>query len=323
MERPQYYRLKRMVELLKEGTRTGRYVNASTFAGEFGITRRTVLRDMDLLKDEQNAPIEYDSSRKGYFLADTLWQLAPAELSRREIFAFSMARKLMEGFRGTPLEMDLQSVLRKIGESLEGKITVEPGILTEHLSVFGEDYVKQDTAMWAAVADAVDRRAEVRVVYEKFNGDVKGHVLEPYHMVAYHGNWYVLAGVPAEEGVRTYAVSRFRKFEATGRLFDMPSRFDAKEHMRMAFGIMRGEEVLDVRLIFSRDVATYIRERVWHPSQTMLERKNGSLELRLKTAGWKELVRWILSWQPDVKVLAPARLRERVRLKMRQGLRGM
>ena len=34
----------------------------------------------------------------------------------------------------------------------------------------------------------------------------------------------------------------------------------------------------------------------------------------------KDLVRWILSWQPDVKVLAPAKLRERVEEKMRAGL---
>lgn len=29
------------------------------------------------------------------------------------------------------------------------------------------------------------------------------------------------------------------------------------------------------------------------------------VELAMRTSGWKELVRWILSWQPDVKVLVP------------------
>jgi len=67
-------------------------------------------------------------------------------------------------------------------------------------------------------------------------------------------------------------------------------------------------------------VAAYIRERVWHPSQRMIERRGGSLEVRLKTAGWKELVRWILSWQPDVKVLAPVTLRQRVLEKLRAGI---
>jgi predicted DNA-binding transcriptional regulator YafY len=52
----------------------------------------------------------------------------------------------------------------------------------------------------------------------------------------------------------------------------------------------------------------------------MKRRRDGSLEMQFETTGWKELVRWILSWQPDVKVLSPKRLRERIELKMRQGL---
>ena len=68
------------------------------------------------------------------------------------------------------------------------------------------------------------------------------------------------------------------------------------------------------------DVAAYVRERVWHPSQQIHERRDGSLELRLETSGRKELTRWILSWMPNVSVLAPRELRERVMDRMRRGL---
>ena len=51
-----------------------------------------------------------------------------------------------------------------------------------------------------------------------------------------------------------------------------------------------------------------------------IERRDGRLEVRLKTAGWNELVRWILAWQPDVKVLAPLALRRRVVEKMQAGI---
>jgi len=75
-----------------------------------------------------------------------------------------------------------------------------------------------------------------------------------------------------------------------------------------------------VRLLFAREVATYIRERVWHTSQELRQRRDGSLEMRLETSGRKELTRWILSWMPHVRVLAPLKLRDRVRERMRQGL---
>ena len=44
------------------------------------------------------------------------------------------------------------------------------------------------------------------------------------------------------------------------------------------------------------------------------------MEFRLQTSSRKELTRWILSWMPHVKVLAPRQLRDRVRQRMRQGL---
>lgn len=55
-----------------------------------------------------------------------------------------------------------------------------------------------------------------------------------------------------------------------------------------------------------------IEERIWHPTQNMKRRRDGSLEMNFETTEWKELVRWILSWQPDVKVLLPKRLRDRI-----------
>lgn len=33
-------------------------------------------------------------------------------------------------------------------------------------------------------------------------------------------------------------------------------------------------------------------------------RRDGRIELRLETTGRKELIRWVLSWMPDLKVLA-------------------
>jgi len=51
-------------------------------------------------------------------------------------------------------------------------------------------------------------------------------------------------------------------------------------------------------------------------------RKDGWLELTFRTAGWKELVRWILSWQPDVRVLSPKALRDRIREKLELAVKG-
>lgn len=184
-----------MVQMVREGAETGSLPNSSDFMNEFEVSRRTVARDLDFLRDEERAPLAYDDARHGFRLTDETYMLPPVRISRKEAFSFGLARKLLAHYEGTPLHLDMRSVLDKIAESLEGDITIDPKL------------------------------------------------------------------------------------------------------------------------------AVYITERQWHPSQEFRTRQYGSVEMRMETTGRKELVRWVLSWMPDVKVLAPKSLRDRIAEKLRDGLR--
>jgi len=319
-KRPQAYRIRRILEMIRAGKRGGGFPNARDFSSELGVSWPTIMRDLDCLRDDEGAPIEYDASRKGYFLADGGWTLKPVTLNQREVFAFSMAAKMMEPFRGTPLEMDLQSLFAKIARSLEGTVTLSVDALTDQFSVISDDHVPLDPEVWVKAAGLIERRKYIKARYRKFSGEVNMYELFPVHLAAYHGNWYLMAFAGVESKLRTFALSRFLTMSPTGRTRALPEGFNLQQHMWSAFGITQGDREMDVRLLFSKKIATYIEERQWHPSQKMIRRKNGSVELRMKTRGWKELVRWILSWQPDVKVLAPLDLRARVQQKLREGL---
>ena len=58
--RPQYYRIRRMLQMVREGAETGYLPNSSDFMREFEVSRRTVARDLDFLRDEERAPLAYD-----------------------------------------------------------------------------------------------------------------------------------------------------------------------------------------------------------------------------------------------------------------------
>jgi len=242
------------------------------------------------------------------------------ELTRREVFSFSIARRLLEGFEGTPLELDMRSVMGKIAESLEGTVSVELESLTDQFTVLSEDRARVDPEVWEGAARAINQREQLRMRYQRFDGVVRDYLLEPYHLAAYHGNWYLVALNAAARRVETFALSRCRALGGGGEHFAPPAAFDARAFFAGAFGISQAERPWKVRLVFSREVATYIGERMWQPNQWMSRRRDGSLELRLQTASRKELTRWILSWVPYVKVVAPRELRERVRERLRQRL---
>jgi predicted DNA-binding transcriptional regulator YafY len=133
-------------------------------------------------------------------------------------------------------------------------------------------------------------------------------------------NWYLLALNTAAGRMETFASSRCRSLAGTGQHFARPSGFQAPSYFKDAFGISQADKPSKVRLLFAREVATYIRERVWHASQELRQHTDGGLEFRLQTSSRKEVTPWVLSWMPNVKVLAPRQLREGVRQRMRQGL---
>jgi len=52
-----------MVQMVREGAETGYLPNSSDFMKEFEVSRRTVARDLDFLRDEERAPLAYDDAR--------------------------------------------------------------------------------------------------------------------------------------------------------------------------------------------------------------------------------------------------------------------
>jgi predicted DNA-binding transcriptional regulator YafY len=312
LRRSQRHRLWRILEMIREGTRTGRLPNSSDFRRELEVCRRTFCNDLDCLRDDENAPIEYDARRHGYYLVDQTWQLPDMRISRGEAFAFLVALRGLEAFRGTPVEGDMRAVMERISSFLEGKVPAQTSNLLDHLSVFGSDFVRQDPDTWYAIARAVNDRESIETLYVPLKGDERTFLLDPFHMVAYRGNWYVLAREQTEGRRLSFAVPRFREIKLTGLHFDWPQDFDPQECFFAGLGFADGGDGSKVRLLCSPIVAAYVAERTWHPSQKCRFRKDGSLELCFRSRGGIEIERFVLSWQPHIRVLAPARLRRRI-----------
>ena len=306
--------------MIREGPSAGRLPNSRDFQAELEVCRRTICADLDCLRDDENAPIEYDARRHGYYLADMTWQLPDMRLSRQEAFAFLIALRALEAFRGTPVETDMRAAMERIGSCLDGKVPSNTSRLLDRLSVFCQDYVRQDPETWYTVARAVTDQQSMAAIYAPLKVEESRFLLDPYHMVAYRGNWYVLARDHAAARVLSFAVSRFSEIRLTGERFERPDDFDPQECFFAGLGFADGTDGSRVRLLCSPEVAPYIAERTWHPSQTLIPRDDGSVELCFQSSGGIEVQKLVLSWQPHIQVLAPARLRRHVVGAMRRGL---
>ena len=103
-------------------------------------------------------------------------------------------------------------------------------------------------------------------------------------------HYYLLAWNAAAGRMETFALSRCRAIAGSGQHFGRRVGFDARAFFKDAFGISQAERPWKVRLLFAKEVATYIRERSWHASQRMRQRRDGTLEhslIRPRSACWK------------------------------------
>jgi predicted DNA-binding transcriptional regulator YafY len=89
--------------------------------------------------------------------------------------------------------------------------------------------VRIDPEVWARLAGFAERREAIRATYQTFDGRVSEYVLHPYHLLAYHGNWYLMAWNVEKARVATFALSRFRQIASARQAFTRPAEFSPEE----------------------------------------------------------------------------------------------
>ena len=146
--------------------------------------------------------------------------------------------------------------------------------------------------------------------------------MDPYHLTFYRGGLYLIGYCHTRKDLRIFAVERIRRCKVTDRRFTTPADFDPKKYLEGAWGVMRGQQV-KIRVIFSRTIAPWIEERVWHPSQSLRWLKDKRLEMTLKVGDTPDIRRWLLGFGPDAEVVEPGALREALRLQAEATARNM
>jgi predicted DNA-binding transcriptional regulator YafY len=294
---------------------SGRYTTAGELATEHGVTERTIRRDIEALQ-EAGFPLYDDRAdgRKVWRLVEGYKQRLTQSFTLAELAALYFGRNLMSFLGGAPFASDLEAAFAKIQEALPARSLPYLARIQELFSArpdpFKDYSQKQDVI--TGLIDAILHQRQARIAYFSFNSrKTKDYTLDPYRLVYYRGGLYLYARAQEYGEVRTFAVERVQKIEVLEASFEMPQDFSVSEYARGAFGIAGGKPE-PIELVFDSEMAGYIRERVWHESQQIEDKSDGSVVLRMEVApGW-ELKAWIKGFLPQVRVLKPAGLRDEI-----------
>jgi predicted DNA-binding transcriptional regulator YafY len=214
--------------------------------------------------------------------------------------------------------------LRQAAESAVIKLLAALPAMTRHNAEAVRQRIHVDGAGWRqweeqvpalpALQAALWQDRKVQLLYQRGDETTVERIVDPLGLVVKGRVWYLVAAVDDE--IRTYRVSRIQHAKLTDHPCVRPAGFDLATHWEQSVveyktSIPRYPASLRVDpalLPHIRTVWRYARlERIDEPDV------NGWVKLEITYEGEADICQNVLSCGPQVEVLGPPALRERVR----------
>jgi predicted DNA-binding transcriptional regulator YafY len=302
----QQERFLKLDTLLRNKERT----TAQNLADSLEVSERTVRADIEFLRNRLNAPIKF-SRKLGFYYEEPGWRLSTFPLTQGELFALTLGARMLETYAGSAYAEELRGAIACLAERLPEQTWVDLQQLSEERILF-QSRVETDLnpELWRTLEEACRQQRSVQMTYYTASRDAKSdRKFDPYLLHIYRGtNPYVIGYCHNRQAIRWFRVDRVQQLKILGDSFARDPKFDAKTHLEMIFQHEVGSVAVDVAIWFDGATAPYIRERRWHPTQTLEEHPDGSVTLKMKVKGLNDLKRWVLGYGKGAIVQGPLEL---------------
>ncbi len=279
-------------------------------AGRFGVNIRTIYRDMLALGADLHVSV-YDDNGTWKIQGDRV--LPPIQFTLPEALNIFLAARLMLRYshRYDPYA---EATFTKLSAVLPPTLARQVHRTMDWMHKLEKD--EKRLRVLSTVAEAWVSQRRLKIVYRSLPAQkAAARIIEPYYIepaAPGHAS-YILAHCNRAGRLRTFKIERIESAELTSDHYTIPADFDANEFFGSSWGIVVEGEVKTIKLrIADPEIARIMSETVWHPSQVVERRRDGSTIMTLRLMDTVELCSWILSWGEGVEVLEPKELRKEV-----------
>lgn len=277
------------------------------------MVQKTAQRAITYFRDQLNAPLEFDPSRKGYFYPDNAFADVPAsEPTQEEMLAILLAQNILASSAQGVISQQIRSFGRKLfGKN--GLFGVTEKRFCQAFSSSWNEYAPSQGPVFKRVMKALVQNRLLTFTYTSPVDQVpKRRTVEPHHLQHYKGSWGLIAFCHLRYEWRSFMLSRMRDVQPQAETFVPKPRGQWKNQLEGGFGIFQGGALVPVRLRFNPFRAPWIREQVWHRDQEIEDLSDGSLILSFPVCDFHEVRMRILQFGGDVVVLEPEALKQEI-----------
>jgi predicted DNA-binding transcriptional regulator YafY len=286
-----------------------------------GVSRATVKRDLQYLRDRMNAPIVFNRDAGGYHFATPekyapKFELPGLWFNASEIHALLMMQSLLEGVQPGLLGPHIAPLQTRL-KSLLGSRDDAPADIARRIRIVHA--AKRNAALkyFDLIASTLlkRRRLHIRHWHRATDRETEREV-SPQRLIYYRDNWYLDSWCHLRDEVRSFAVDAIRHATLVDRRAKEVAKRELDGILGAGYGIFSGAQVEWAKLKFSPARARWVSAEQWHPDQKASFDRDGNYLLQVPYANPTELVMDILRHGASVEVLAPAALRSAVRAEL-------
>jgi predicted DNA-binding transcriptional regulator YafY len=291
---------------------------------ELGIGERTLLRYLAACRrevvDNKGRPVIEVVRRGPRRFVRIAEPARPLDANPYQVLFLYFALSVFQFLEGTVIEQGVEELWERFYKGL-------PAAQRQRLADFPKKfyaipYAMKDYRYYDEVLDVIVQclvfQHRMRIDYFGLLGEGHVHEFDPYTLTMYRGGLYVIGYSHRFRKIIYLAVERIREAEKLPELFSYPKTYTPQKHTVGTFGIIAGPETRVELLLLNADTAAYLSSRRLHPTQRFTLQRDGTTRLTMTVRGTTELVSWILSLGPYVKVVKPRALRDEVAAALRE-----
>jgi predicted DNA-binding transcriptional regulator YafY len=306
-------RISRLLKLLQT-LQAGNGQDAEGLATTCGVSRRTIFRDLETLRDA-GVPLEFDNEHERYWIPGAFF-LPPTNFTAEEALSIiALASKISVGER-LPFSEPARQAALKLESSLPAPLREEIRNVTHAIQInLSKVSALEDKAeFYQQLVEAISKRQVVNLKYASLTEwetiDTK---LRPYQLLFSGRSWYVIGRSSLHSEPRTFNLARIKHLRLLNERYAVPRNFSLEKYLGNAWHLVpdSGPDQ-HVVIRFQPLVARNVSEVIWHKTQRLEWNQDGTLDFRAQVSGLQEIVWWILGYGDQAEVLRPAKLRKLV-----------
>ena len=286
---------------------SGRFPNSDRLARMCETSISTISRDIEFMRSQLFAPIEYDPFNRGYYYNKKTYRLPAGFTSAEDLLALSMAKSILSLYRETPLYEASVNLL----ESIIAPITSDGnrGWLENRIVVPKIASAKVQPDVWKIVVDGLKENRMIMFEYlGTWDKEYQNRKVRPYQLLFDSGVWYLYGFSEERKAIRVFSLSRMKNAKLTKESFTLPDNFDyAVSADGSYFGVFVGQEKYHFVIDCYEDAVMYASERKWAEDQQIINHNSG-VTIKFTSTQFDKVLKWVLSCGCNAVPQKPAEL---------------